>query len=115
MSESDSCLFCRIVRREIPASIVHEDDEYLAFKDINPQAPTHVLVVPKRHVARFADLGPGDESLAGRLVLAATRTAHELGLGDFRVVVNNGKGAGQLVFHVHLHLLSGRPFNWPPG
>jgi histidine triad (HIT) family protein len=112
---SADCLFCKIVRREIPASIVHEDDEFLAFKDINPQAPTHVLVIPKRHVARLADLGADEAALAGSLVTRLARVAKDLGLEDYRVVVNNGRGAGQLVFHVHLHLLAGRSFTWPPG
>jgi histidine triad (HIT) family protein len=112
---SSDCLFCKIVRREIPASIVHEDEEVLAFKDINPQAPTHVLVTPKRHVPRLADLEPADAALAGTLATRLARIAKDLGLEDYRVVVNNGRGAGQLVFHVHLHLLAGRAFSWPPG
>ena len=108
------CVFCKIVAREIPSSIVHEDEHTVAFKDANPRAPLHVLVVPKRHVERIADLD--DAGLAGRLVIAAAKVAKDAGHGDnFRLVVNNGAGAGQSVFHVHLHVLGGRPFAWPPG
>ncbi|MGE5587417.1 MAG: histidine triad nucleotide-binding protein [Clostridia bacterium] len=110
------CLFCRIARREIPADVVYEDHQTLAFRDINPQAPTHVLVIPKRHVSSLADLGEPDEALMGHLLVVATRLASTLGAGSgFRVVGNCGELAGQSVFHVHLHLLGGRRFGWPPG
>jgi histidine triad (HIT) family protein len=111
------CLFCRIVRRDIPGSIVYEDDRVLAFNDINPQAPTHVLIVPKRHIASLNDLQPGDDAIVGELVRRAAAIAGERGLsaGGFRTVFNTNRDAGQTVFHIHLHLLGGRTFAWPPG
>ena len=109
-------LFSRIIAREIPADIVYEDDLCLAFRDINPQAPTHVLLIPKRELPRLADAGPDARDLLGHLMLAAGTVARQLGVEDaFRLVVNNGAGAGQSVFHLHLHILAGRPFHWPPG
>lgn len=109
-------LFGKIIRREIPADIVYEDDLCLAFRDINPQAPTHVLVVPKKEIARLSDAGEQDQALLGHLMLAAGRIAGSLGVGDaFRLVVNNGEEAGQSVFHIHLHILAGRKLRWPPG
>ena len=109
-------LFKKIIDRQIPADIVYEDDRCLAFRDINPQAPTHVLLIPKKEIARLADAGDADEALLGHLMLAATKVARQLGVGDaFRLVVNNGADAGQSVFHLHLHILAGRPFRWPPG
>lgn len=109
-------IFKKIIDREIPAQIVYEDDLCLAFRDINPQAPTHVLLVPKKEIARLADAKPEDQALLGHLLLAATKVAQQLGIGDaFRLVVNNGESAGQSVFHIHLHILGGRPFKWPPG
>ena len=112
-----SCLFCRIVNREIPGSIVYEDDRVLAFNDINPQAPTHVLVVPKRHVETLNDLTPEDDGLVGELVRRAAAIARERGLsaGGYRTVFNTNRDAGQTVFHIHLHLLGGRSMKWPPG
>jgi len=111
------CLFCRIVNREIPASIVYEDDRVLAFNDIDPQAPTHVLIVPKRHVASLNDLQPGDDAMVGELVRRAAAIAGERGIaaGGYRTVFNTNRGAGQTVFHIHLHLLGGRSMHWPPG
>ena len=111
------CLFCRIAAGAIPADVVAEGDEWLAFRDINPQAPTHVLVVPRRHIATLDDLTPTDAPLMGTLVGAAAQIARDEGVvdGGYRVVVNCGAGAGQSVFHIHLHLLGGRPFSWPPG
>lgn len=111
------CLFCRIIRREIPGSIVYEDDHVLAFNDINPQAPTHVLVVPKRHIATLNDLVAADDGIVGELVRRAAAIAKERGLsaGGFRTVFNTNRDAGQTVFHIHLHLLGGRPMAWPPG
>lgn len=109
-------LFGKIVRREIPADIVYEDDQCLAFRDINPQAPTHVLVVPKKEIASLTDAKAEDQALLGHLMLAAAKVARQIGVDDaFRVVVNNGAEAGQSVFHLHLHILGGRPFRWPPG
>ena len=109
------CLFCKIVRKEIPAEIVFEDDDILAFPDIAPKAPTHVLVIPKRHVDRLSDTTRADEPLLGRLLGGLAEVARTLGLDDYRVVVNNGAGAGQVVFHVHVHLMAGRQFKWPAG
>ena len=111
------CLFCKIIAREIPASIVYEDDEVIAFNDINPQAPTHVLVIPKRHIATLNELTAGDDHMIGELVRRAAAIAKERGLaaGGFRTVFNTNRDAGQTVFHIHLHLLGGRSMTWPPG
>ena len=111
-----STLFKKIIDRELAADIVYEDDLCLAFRDINPQAPTHVLLVPKKEIPRLADAKPADQALLGHLLLAANKIARELGVADaFRLVVNNGEDVGQSVFHLHLHILAGRPFHWPPG
>ena len=111
------CLFCKIIRREIPATLVYEDDRVVAFNDINPQAPTHVLVVPKRHIATLNELSTEDDRLVGELVRRATAIAGERGLsaGGYRTVFNTNRDAGQTVFHIHLHLLGGRSLEWPPG
>ena len=109
------CLFCRIVRREIPAQIVHEDEQALVFKDVNPQAPTHVLVVPKKHLGSLAASTDEDAPLLGHLQRVACRIAEGEKLLAFRLVTNNGRGAGQSVEHLHYHLLGGRPMEWPPG
>ncbi len=109
-------IFAKIIRREIPADIVYEDDRCLAFRDVNPQAPVHVLVIPKQPIARLVDAEDKDEALLGHLMLTASKVAADEGIGDaFRVVVNNGAGVGQSVFHLHLHVLGGRSFTWPPG
>jgi len=109
-------IFMKIIRREIPADIVYEDDQCLAFRDVNPQAPVHVLVVPKKAISRIAEAQAADRDLLGHLFLSADRVAREQGVGNaYRLVVNNGAGAGQSVFHLHLHILGGRPFTWPPG
>ena len=111
-----STIFGKIIRREIPADIVYEDDLCLAFRDVNPQAPTHVLIIPKKEIPRLADANAEDQALLGHLLLAANQVARDLGVGNaYRLVVNNGAGAGQSVFHLHLHILAGRPFRWPPG
>jgi histidine triad (HIT) family protein len=114
---SDSCLFCRIVAGEIPAKIVHRDESVVAFEDINPQAPTHVLVIPTRHIGQITLATPADAPLLGSLFMVASRLAEERGVSGsgFRLVLNNGRQAGQTVFHIHLHLLGGRGFSWPPG
>lgn len=113
---SGKTIFQRIIEREIAADIVFEDDRCLAFRDISPQAPTHVLLIPKRAIASFNDLTSDDESLLGHLLLVVRRLAAELGLdGGYRVVVNCGADAGQSVDHLHFHLLGGRPLSWPPG
>lgn len=109
-------LFSKIIAREIPADIIYEDEHCLAFRDINPQAPIHVLLIPKREIPKLADAAADDQLLLGHLLLAAGKVARQLGVGEvFRLVVNNGAGAGQTVFHLHLHLLAGRPMHWPPG
>jgi histidine triad (HIT) family protein len=111
-----STIFGKIVRREIPADIVYEDDLCLAFRDINPQAPTHVLIIPKKEIPRLSDAEDVDEALLGHLLLSANRVARQLGVADaFRLVVNNGAEVGQSVCHLHLHILAGRRFRWPPG
>jgi len=111
------CLFCRIIRKEIPASLVYEDDRLLAFNDINPQAPLHVLVIPKRHVDSLNALTAADDGLVGEMVRRGAAIAREKGFADrgFRTVFNTNAEAGQTVFHVHLHLLAGRGLTWPPG
>jgi histidine triad (HIT) family protein len=109
------CLFCRIAAGEIPARIVHADEHVVAFHDVAPQAPTHVLVVPRRHLPSLAAAEAGDAPLLGRLLDACAAVARQLGLASYRVVVNNGEGAGQSVLHLHLHVLGGRGFTWPPG
>ena len=111
------CLFCKIIKREIPASIVYEDDRVLAFNDINPQASTHVLVVPKKHIATLNDLQSGDDAIVGEVVRRAAAIAEERGIaaGGYRTVFNTNRDAGQTVFHIHLHLIGGRNLSWPPG
>jgi len=111
-----STIFSKIITREIPADIVYEDDLCLAFRDVNPQAPTHVLLVPKKEIPRLVDAKAEDQALLGHLMITANKIAQQLGVGDaFRLVVNNGADAGQSVFHLHLHILAGRAFKWPPG
>ncbi|HEX7981470.1 MAG TPA: histidine triad nucleotide-binding protein [Gemmatimonadaceae bacterium] len=111
---TDSCLFCRIVRGEIPAKIVREDEHTVAFRDIDPKAPTHILVIPREHVASLDEAT--DPTMVGRLSLAAAEIAKSEGItGGYRTVINTGAGAGQTVFHLHLHLLGGRKLTWPPG
>jgi histidine triad (HIT) family protein len=113
----NDCLFCKIIAREVPGSIVYEDERVLAFNDINPQAPTHVLIVPKRHVASLGDLTAEDDQMVGELVRRAAAIAKERGIaaGGFRTVFNTNRDAGQTVFHIHLHLIGGRRLHWPPG
>jgi histidine triad (HIT) family protein len=108
-------IFGKIARGEVAAKIVYEDDRAVAFHDVNPQAPAHFLVIPRKAIPKLADASEEDASLLGHLMLVANRVAREAGLADYRVVVNNGTGAGQSVFHVHLHVLGGRPLKWPPG
>ena len=112
-----ACLFCRIAAGEIPASIVYQDDRVVAFKDINPQAPGHVLVIPRRHIATLNDLSTEDDGLVGELVRRGAAIAAEMGHGDsgYRTVFNCNADAGQTVFHIHLHVLGGRRLSWPPG
>lgn len=109
-------LFGKVIRREIPADIVYEDDLCLAFRDINPQAPTHVLLIPKKEIDKLSSADGADQALLGHMMLAAAKVARQLGVEDaFRLVVNNGAEAGQSVFHLHLHILAGRKLRWPPG
>jgi histidine triad (HIT) family protein len=110
-------LFGKIIRREIPADIVYEDAEVLAFRDVNPQAPVHVLFIPKKPIATLNDAGDGDAELIGKLVLAACRWAKQQGFADdgYRCVINCNRNGGQTVFHLHVHVLAGRQMNWPPG
>lgn len=109
-------IFAKIISREIPAEIVFEDDLCLAFHDVNPQAPTHILVIPKMPIAKLADSTDKDQALLGHLLSKTRDIAANLGFGDaYRVVINNGEQAGQTVFHLHIHLLAGRSFSWPPG
>jgi histidine triad (HIT) family protein len=111
------CLFCKIAAKEIPSTIVAESDDWVAFRDLHPQAPTHILIVPRKHIPTLNELEPADAALAGRLWLAAQSLAEKEGVArsGYRMVVNTNAGAGQSVFHLHLHLLGGRGFRWPPG
>jgi histidine triad (HIT) family protein len=113
---SSDCLFCKIIDGKIPAKLVKEDDRAIAFSDINPQAPTHVLIVPRKHIASLNELTDADGALVGHLHVVAKEIAREAGLTDgWRTVFNTGVHAGQTVFHIHLHLLGGRSLGWPPG
>jgi histidine triad (HIT) family protein len=110
------CLFCKIVAGQIPADIVYQDDNVVAFRDINPQAPQHILFIPKRHIASMTDLTQADGPLLAQIYVAAKNVAHDLGLEQgYRFLTNVGPDAGQVVFHLHFHLLGGRPLRWPPG
>jgi histidine triad (HIT) family protein len=117
MSSNTQCLFCRIINGEIPAKKLCEDDDVIAFQDITPQAPTHVLVIPRKHIPSLDDMTESDTNAIGKTILRATQLARQLNLevDGYRLVVNNGPGAGQTVFHIHVHLLGGRQFGWPPG
>ena len=116
MAEQD-CIFCRVVAGEIPAAVVYSDDRAVAFRDINPQAPTHVLVIPREHLESLDDAAKKDETPLGHLLRVAARVASEEGLSEsgYRTVINTGAGAGQSVFHLHLHVIGGRALSWPPG
>lgn len=111
------CLFCKIIKGEIPAKMLYEDDNVAAFNDINPQAPQHLLIIPKKHIATLNDLAPQDNELVGQMVQAAKMLAKQLNLAEkgYRLVFNCNADAGQAVFHIHLHLLGGRQMHWPPG
>jgi len=114
--EDKNCLFCKIFKKEIPSSKVYEDEEVYAFNDLNPKAPTHVLVIPKKHLARLSDITKENAHVMGQLVVVANHIAKERKITNgYRVVVNCNAGAGQTVFHLHLHLLGGRSLQWPPG
>lgn len=109
------CLFCKIIAGEIPGEALYEDKNYYAFNDINPQAPNHFLVIPKKHIAQVSEMSTEDNELIGGLFSVANKICSELSLSDYRLVINNGAGAGQTVFHIHLHVIGGRAMNWPPG
>jgi histidine triad (HIT) family protein len=117
MAANDRCLFCRIVSSEIPSKKVFEDDVAIAFNDINPQAPTHVLVIPRTHISTLDDLDEHESNIIGMTIVRATQIARNLQINSdgYRLVVNHGEAAGQTVFHIHIHLLGGRNFGWPPG
>jgi histidine triad (HIT) family protein len=112
-----SCIFCKIIDGEIPAKKVFEDEDVLVFHDINPVAPVHVLIIPKKHLAKIADITINDAELMGKLMLTARKVAEQLGIAEsgFRLVINNGEQANQTVFHLHIHLIGGRAMTWPPG
>ena len=111
------CLFCKIATGEIPASIVHQNDRLVAFRDINPQAPLHILIIPLRHIATLNDLTPKEEPLVGEMIQRAVTIAREQGYAEngYRIALNCNRDAGQSVFHIHVHLLAGRSMSWPPG
>ncbi len=117
MSVNQNCIFCKIIERKIPSKIVFEDETVIAIEDVNPQAPVHLLVIPKRHIPEIHSMIEADRELVGHLFFTAKKIADEKGLDaqGYRMVINNGAGAGQTVFHIHLHILSGRRFTWPPG
>ena len=114
---SDECLFCKIANGETPATIIHEDDQLVAFEDVNPQAPFHVLIIPRRHISTLNDVRESDAALVGALITRAAQIAKNQGHAQdgYRTVFNCNRGAGQTVFHIHLHLLAGRNMTWPPG
>jgi histidine triad (HIT) family protein len=112
----ENCIFCKIIDGQISSDKVYDDDHMIAFRDINPQAPTHIVIVPRKHIPYIADMGDSDEPLIGHLIHTATKIAQQEGLDQgYRIVVNNGEQAGQTVFHIHFHLLGGRAMSWPPG
>jgi len=114
---SDDCIFCKIIKGQIPSDSLYQDEEVMVFKDLSPQAPTHLLIIPTKHLSTLNDADPEDQALLGKLMLTGKQMAEQLGLveGGYRLVLNVGEGAGQAVFHIHLHLLAGREFTWPPG
>jgi histidine triad (HIT) family protein len=113
----ENCLFCKIIAGEIPGDFVHQDERCVVVRDINPQAPSHVLVIPREHLESLDDASQKDEGLLGHLLRVGARVANDLGHGEsgYRTVINTGAGAGQSVFHLHVHVLAGRPLGWPPG
>ncbi len=112
---SADCIFCEIIAGKIPSTTVYKDNTVTAIRDINPQAPTHILVMPNRHVPSVSAAADSDQALLGALLWSAKRVAQQEGLSEFRLVINNGRQAGQTVFHLHVHLLGGRSMHWPPG
>ena len=113
----ENCLFCKVIAGEIPGDFVHQDERCVVIRDINPQAPSHVLVIPREHLESLDDASQKDESLLGHLLRVGARVANDMGHGEsgYRTVINTGAGAGQSVFHLHVHVLAGRPLGWPPG
>lgn len=113
----EECIFCKIANHEIPSDIVYEDDKFVAFRDINPQAPVHILIIPRKHIPTVNDLKPEDADLIGKMVLLAKELAAKEGISErgYRLVLNCNREGGQMVFHIHLHLLGGRAMGWPPG
>jgi len=113
----EGCIFCRIVTKEVQSKIAYEDEDVVAFHDINPQAPIHVLIVPRKHIPSLNEASEGEQILLGKMLLVAQKLAKELGVAEsgYRLVLNTNRGAGQSIFHIHLHLLGGRLFHWPPG
>lgn len=112
----DNCLFCKIIKGDIPSDKLYEDDDVYAFRDISPQAPVHFLVIPKKHISGPAEVGDEDDKVIGKMMRIGADIARQEGIGDaFRMVFNNGEGAGQTVFHIHMHILGGRSMTWPPG
>lgn len=111
------CIFCKIINKEIPASVLFEDEQVVAFKDLNPQAPHHYLIIPKKHISMVSEMEDSDQQLIGKLFSTAGKIAQKFNFSadGFRTIINNGTKAGQTVFHIHLHLLGGRVFTWPPG
>jgi histidine triad (HIT) family protein len=114
---NETCLFCKIIQGNIPAKIVYQDGDVLAFYDIKPQAPVHILIIPKSHIAKIDDVTGADAEIMGKIIVAAKKIARQLNINEngYRLVFNNGPAAGQEVYHIHLHLLGGRNFKWPPG
>ena len=115
MSDGNETIFGRILRGEIPSDRVHEDEQCIAFRDVAPQAPVHVLVIPRKHIPSLKEAQPEQEALLGHLLLVAAQIARQEGLEDWRTVINTGADAGQTVFHLHVHVIGGRPLAWPPG
>ena len=109
------CLFCKIISGDVPCEKVYEDENYFAFNDINPQAPFHILVIPKKHIDKISKMNKNDNELVGGLFWVASKICRDKSLSDYRLVINNGAGAGQTVFHIHLHIMGGRDMSWPPG
>ena len=112
---ADNCLFCKIIKGDIPSAKLYEDEDIFAFRDIAPQAPVHFLIVPKKHISGPSDVTSGDEQLIGKMVRLAGEIAGKEGIGHYRLVFNNGEEVGQSVFHIHMHVLGGRSMSWPPG
>lgn len=114
---NSSCIFCKIISKEIPSKIVYEDEEVLSFYDINPQAPVHLLLIPKKHIPSLAEISESDQTILGKLLFSASKIAKKVGISEdgYRLVINTNRDAQQTVFHIHIHIIGGRPMSWPPG